>query len=780
MKRNRTILLLAAATAALLIAAVQVDLFDRWERDVYDIFCRIGTEEGKQHDLIQVIAIDQTTLDWGNWYHENYEQINPENSHKFIWQWDRAVYDIIAQFLSQGGAHVLALDMDLSSPYPSGDASGDEALAMSTLFSNAEGGGKPYLIHTLNLLESPDPRKQAIGLSEAMEACLHGGAIAVEGAKESGLPFDRSDTGRYYDQILPYGKILQHFKGQESLLRLGGVMAQPDSDAVIRRVRPLVTYRGRTYPSLGLAAVLAHIESEDGPGSGKVTVDGDELIVTRTRTGKEQRLPLTPSGDILIRWGDSGRETGNPDDDYFRTIPAHRIVRASLASQGMLTLDGSKEEILEPDDFAGKIVFLGTTTPGLHDLKATPVSEDYPGVKVHAALAEALLQGRAIKRLGAGWRSGLAALAGLLALAATLYVRSGFLKIAASLLLAVLLVVAAVLLFLDASLWIDLVTPLAGVAAAFSAGTTYNYFTEGRRSREVTQMFQHFAPPQVVKRLMVNPEELHTRGEIVEVTSFFSDIRSFTALSNTPEMRRDPGKLTDHLNDYLTEMTQAITDCGGTVDKYIGDAVVAIFGAPLPLENHSREACRAALECQRRLDLFNAAAEKKGLPAFVTRIGLYTGTATVGCVGSRERYSYTAIGSAVNFASRLEGVNKTYGTLILAGGDLAGRAKETIRFRLLDRIRVPGLEEGAPPLEVHEVVATTDDDDPLSSEFRALFAEARQLYNDGKFRDAAGKFGFLFDKYEDMPSRALAERCRFFSDSPPEEDWNGVYRIISK
>ncbi len=767
--------------AALMVVIVQLSLFDRWERDIYDIFCRMGTEEDKQHDIIQVIAIDQYTLDWGNSHFEAYASDEDMSPHIVIWQWDRAVYDIIIQFLTQGGATVFALDMDFSSPYPSGDASGDESLAISTMFANVEGGGKPYVIHTLNLLETADERKAAIDLSEEKRRYLEGSAIAVEGAEESGLPFDRSDQGTYYDQILPYDTILEHFAGQESLLRLGAVIAQPDSDSEIRRARPFATYRGRHYPSLGLAAVLAHIESEDGPGSCKVAVEDDELVVVRTRSGVEQRVPLTPSGDILIRWGDTGRESPDPDEDYFRTIPAHRILRSFLASQGKLVdLDATKEKVLEPADFKGKIVFLGTTTPGLHDLKATPISENYPGVKVHAAVAEALLEGRAIKRLGAGWRSVLAAMAGLLALAATLLVRSIPLKIAASLILAVLLILAAGLLFLQASLWIDVVAPLAGVAVAFSGGTTYNYFTEGRRSREVTQMFQHFAPPQVVKRLVANPSEIHMRGEIVEITSFFSDIRSFTSISNTPEMRQDPAKLTDHLNNYLTEMTRAITDCGGTVDKYIGDAVVAIFGAPLPLENHAREACRAALECQKRLDEFNVRAGEKGLPAFVTRIGLFSGTATVGCVGSRERYSYTAIGSTVNFASRLEGVNKAYGTLIMAGGPLVDQAEGSIRFRRLDVVRVPGLEEKAPPLEIHEVLTALDDDDPLPPDLRTLFEEARQLYNEAKFGEAAERFDFLFDKYEDRPSRALAKRCRIFSESPPEDGWNGVYRIISK
>ena len=284
----------------------------------------------------------------------------------------------------------------------------------------------------------------------------------------------------------------------------------------------------------------------------------------------------------------------------------------------------------------------------------------------------------------------------------------------------------------------------------------------------------------MVQHLISHPEALFTRGEKRDITVFFSDIQSFTSISNTPEMRENPERLTDHLNAYLTEMTHAITDCGGTLDKYIGDAVVAIFGAPLPLENHALAACQAALECQRRLESFNKNAAESGTPAFVTRIGLYSGEATVGCVGSLDRFSYTAIGSTVNFASRLEGVNKVYGTLILAGDSTYQMAGESIQSRYLDEIRVPGLVEDAPPIGVYQVLAKGEETNPLDKEVLIDFERARSLYGDLRFGEAADLFDKISKKIGDRPSLVFLDRCSQFAETPPVPDWDGVFRIDSK
>ena len=786
MKKTAFVIALIFAIGAATVLAVLFGLFDKWEMDAYDVLCRAGTKSNPQSDRISIIMIDESTLAWCRHYYlashagrDAPDREKPDPAHIFNWPWDRSVYDLIIQFLAMGGAKVLALDMDFSSPYPSGDESGDHTLGLTTFMQNTY--GDPYVIHTLNFETAAVPGVETVTLSNLEKACLAGSAVAIGGWKKSGLPFGRSDFGTYCNPILPYRAILEQFRGKEKDLRLGAVCTQPDFDSLFRRARPFVCYRDLCYPSLGLAAALAYIEGTDGKGTYRLGITGRRLLFEETKRAKKICIPLTRSGDILIRWRDDGREDPTSlDAGHFRTYPAHRVLRSYLDSAGLLKERISDKERLDPKAFKDRIVFLGANAAALHDLKGTPISEDYPGVKIHAAVAETFLDGRAISHPAPWIRALAAAAAAIAALLVTLLVPSHLLKFTGILVLAFLYAAGAAVLFLQASTWLNVVTPLLGVFLAYSGGTTFNYFTEGRRSREISGLFQHFAPPDVVSQLIADPARLTTKGEIRDITSFFSDIQGFTSLSNTPMMRKDPGLLTEHLNSYLTEMTHSITDCGGTLDKYIGDAVVAIFGAPLAIETHAREACRAALACQRRLEAFNAAAETQGLPPLVTRIGLYSGDATVGCVGSLDRFNYSAIGSTVNFASRLEGVNKSYGTLVLAGGPTARGAGEGIFFRFLDRVRVPGVAGDAPPLEIFQVLAEKGEKSPLPADLLDKFAQARDFYGSRRFEEAAALFDKLRKKYGDKPSNVFYERCLIYVRTPPPPEWDGAFKIATK
>jgi len=778
MKRRTAILIFTGLVALLLILLVTINFFERWEHDVYDLLTRAGTEETAQSDLVSIIMIDKSTLDWGRDYYLKYKD-EDERAYLFNWPWNRLVYDMIIQYMANDGARALAFDFEFSNPYSQDGLNGDSALGAGTCFQNEE--GNPFVIHTINFTAYQNARSDLPEFSALQKACLEASAITIAGAEESALPFGRTGDGPYQEAFLPYSGILQEFDGAEEYLRLGAVCVQPDSDSVIRRVRPLVSFGGHHYPSLGLAAALAAIESAEGAKSWELAVEGSALLLDWKSRGEEIALPLTPTGDVLIKWRDNGEEDlTSLDAGYFKVYPAGRVFCSMLEDQGMPAEGIDKSTFLEPGIFKDKIVFLGANAPGLYDLKATPVSENYPGVKVHAALAESILSGEAINRLGQWARALFAASLAAAAALITFLVRLNMLKLVSILGMALVYVAGAAWLFLGAGIWLDTIAPLFGIALAYSSGTTYNYFTEGRRSREISRMFKHFAPPAVVQHLISNPDALFTRGEKRDVTVFFSDIQGFTSISNTPEMRENPERLTDHLNAYLTEMTHAITDCGGTLDKYIGDAVVAIFGAPLPLENHARAACQAALECQRRLDEFNAKAVEAGDPALVTRIGLYSGEATVGCVGSLDRFSYTAIGSTVNFASRLEGVNKAYGTLILIGDSTFDMAGEAIQSRFLDKIRVPGLVEEAPPIGVYQVLARAEETNPLDKEVLIDFERARSLYGESRFGEAADLFDKISKKTGDRPSLVFLDRCSQFAESPPPQDWDGVFRIESK
>ncbi|MHC4945108.1 MAG: CHASE2 domain-containing protein [Planctomycetota bacterium] len=763
--------------------------FDPWERAVYDAFCRTMVEEDQTSDSISLILIDTKTLEWGMDYYESYKAVTgseggaPEGygaDTMFLWPWKRSVYEILIHFLAQGGARVVVFDMVFDTPHPSGDLDSDLTLGYSTLLMNEE--GKTFVLHTLNFRASEKPPEDPLDDLEAR--CLRAASITVEGIEASPFPFHRSDEDYYYDPILPYRAMVEEIvdavEGRGGLLRLGAVSAQVDPDSMIRRARVLTRFRDWTFPSLGLAAVLAFWESHGGPGTVNLTVNGDSLVLQRAAQATPVRLPLTPSGDILVHWKDTGLESYE-GEGRFKTYPAYQVLLSALEDHRFLDemANDPKTFRVDPSEFKDRIVFIGANALGLYDLKATPISENYPGVKVHAAVVENLLEGDPIERMPLSGRAALLVGVTLLTFLATLLIRKASFQFMVTAGLMVVYVLLAMKLFTSWLLWVDTIAPLAGIVVAYTGGITYNYFKEGRHKREITRMFRHYVPADVVDQLVARPEALNTRGVRVQITVLFSDIRGFAALSNTPEMRDNPDRLTEHLNEYLTEMTEAIHACGGTLDKYIGDAVVAFFGAPLPMENHAREACRAALACQERLVPFNEQAKLKGLPEFYTRIGLFTGEAMVGNVGSKVRLSYTAIGSTVNFGARLEGVNKTYGSRILAGAPTIRMAGEAIVTRFIDLVRVPGVVDSAPPLEIYQVLAEADRFEKEQARLKIRFDEAMAAYKAGRFEEALPLFEQCRQEFDDPPSGTFVERCRGFIDNPPEA-WDGVWRIESK
>jgi adenylate cyclase len=764
-------------------------VFNPWERAVYDTFSRLLKEEDQVSDKVSLILIDTKTLEWGKDYFERFERITGRGAENresygedtmFLWPWKRSVYEILIHFLSQGGARAVVFDMVFDTPHASGDLGSDLTLGYSTLLQNEE--GKTYVLHTLNFRASEKPPKDR--LNDLEKRCLDAASIEVRGIEDSALPFHRSDEGLYYDPILPYRAMVEEIVDAlgvgDGLLRLGAVSAQVDPDSMIRRARVLTRYGDWTFPSLGLAAVLAYWESMDGAGTVNVAVEDDHLVLERGAQVAPVRLPLTPSGDILVHWKDTGLESYE-GEGRFKTYPAFRILLSALDDPRFL--EAMAENLgsfrVDPEAFRDRIVFIGANAPGLYDLKAVPISENYPGVKVHATVVENLLEGDPIARMSLSGRIAFLLGATLLTFLTTLFVRKAAYQFLAAAGLFIACFLLARTLFSSALLWMDTVAPLAGIVTAYIGGITYNYFREGRHKREITRMFRHYVPADVVDRLVARPEDLNTRGERVTITVLFSDIKGFTTLSNTPEMRENPDRLTEHLNEYLTEMTQAIHDCGGTLDKYIGDAVVAFFGAPLPMENHAGEACRAALACQERLVPFNEQARRKGLPEFHTRIGLFTGEAMVGNVGSKVRLSYTAIGSTVNFGARLEAVNKAYGTGILAGAGTIRMAGEGIIARFIDLVRVPGVVESAPPLEIYQVMAEAGRLEGEKARMKTRFDEAMAAYKAGRFDEALPLFEACLRDFDDPPSGTFVERCRGFIDTPPEA-WDGVWRIDVK
>jgi adenylate cyclase len=289
----------------------------------------------------------------------------------------------------------------------------------------------------------------------------------------------------------------------------------------------------------------------------------------------------------------------------------------------------------------------------------------------------------------------------------------------------------------------------------------FSYATEGRQKQAIRTMFSHYMSDEVISHLLANPEKVRLGGERRRLTLFFSDLAGFTGLSEF----LPPEELVQLLNEYLTVMTDIILEEQGTVDKYEGDAIMAFWGAPLPMEDHALRACRAALRQQAALESLNRQFQEKGLPWLRCRIGLHTGDAVVGNLGSKKSFDYTVIGDTVNLASRLEGLNKFYGTAVMASETTVQECGEALEFQELDRVAVKGR---ATPVAVFTAMAFKGELAPLQSQAAKAFDTGLKLYRQARFNEAVTAFQQALEHWPDFtPSQIFLQRCQQWQSFPP-------------
>ncbi|HET9553896.1 MAG TPA: adenylate/guanylate cyclase domain-containing protein, partial [Anaeromyxobacteraceae bacterium] len=450
----------------------------------------------------------------------------------------------------------------------------------------------------------------------------------------------------------------------------------PDADGVIRRYHVLASAGGSTFPSLGVA-LLARVEGRDGSPAPVVPVGvAGSRVLVGVRVGRYD-----------IATDDYGRTPLGYYGGYrdFPTISATDLIHGRVP----------------PERLAGRIAVVGTTAPGTWDQRVTPFDDIAPGVITHATFVENVLHGQLLER--SQWvvlGEVLMMVAASVALA-FLFSRVSSLA-AAPALLAVMAIWAAisVLALRRFNLVLASGLPLLQVLSMFLAATTYRFFSEEKEKRKARERFSRFLAPAIVDEVLAQEGSLRLGGEKRELTALFADIRGFTTISE----QLDPHVLLEVLNQYLTPMTDIIVSGHqGTLDKYIGDASMAFWGAPRPQPDHALRSCKAALAMLEELDRLRAGWRAQGLPDIDVGIGLNTGPMSVGFVGSQDRfYNYTILGDAVNLASRLEGANRPYGTRVIIGPETFAQVRGEVVVRELDLVRVKGKRE---PVRIYELLA---------------------------------------------------------------------------
>jgi adenylate cyclase len=321
---------------------------------------------------------------------------------------------------------------------------------------------------------------------------------------------------------------------------------------------------------------------------------------------------------------------------------------------------------------------------------------------------------------------------------------------------------------------LDMVAPQLALWLGFAAAAAYNYAVEGRQKRYIQGAFSRYLSPEIVARIAANPKMLALGGERREVTVYFSDIEGFTTISE----KLEPEALTRLMNRYLGEMTDTILASGGTLDKYIGDAIMAFWGAPVPSADHALAACRTALANQKRLMELAEEFTRLGYPPVRARIGLNSGPAIIGNMGSALRFSYTALGDTVNLSSRLEGANKAYGSYILISESTRTGAGDAVETRELDYVMVKGKHK---PIRVYELLGLAGETDGRLLGKARAFEAGLALFRARKFDEAEASFvAFLAEFGADHASGVYVARCRHYREQTPAADWNGSYALTEK
>ncbi len=518
----------------------------------------------------------------------------------------------------------------------------------------------------------------------------------------------------------------------------GLVYPEADPDGKLRRTRFAYTDGTNAYVTLAVA-LAADLLGADA----LVLSPGQLRLGTRT-------LPIDADGSAAL--------------DYQGTIGQRFDARSLLAVvDDSVRREHRQPPLLGPEFFRGKVVLIAGFAVGTFDMKATPFDGATVGVVKPATELAGLLGGRFITRAPV-WATAL--LAFLVALGSALLIlgtRSVWVEAAWPLTAPVLLFVATGWLLVSAKLHVALVAPVLATSMASLAAVAANHLFADRERARVKAMFSRYLSPQVVDQLVAQPELPRLAGEQVEVTAFFSDIKGFSTFSE--RFAQDPQGLVRVLNTYLTRVSGVLLKHGACLDKYIGDAVVCLFGAPLRTEDHALRACAAALEVQTEVERIRTEFAAQGLPDVYTRVGLNTAVMFVGNFGSEQLFNYTAMGDGMNLASRLEGANKPYGSRILIGPRTQALVAQAFETRELDRVRVAGKHEA---VSIHELLCRKGELPPLRQKVCTLYAEGLGLWRAARFAEARDVFaGAVALDPDDAPSRALLARCDRCLAAPP-------------
>ena len=518
--------------------------------------------------------------------------------------------------------------------------------------------------------------------------------------------------------------------------------ATPDPDGILRRVALLINYKDQIYPSLALATLM------EAAGEHNILLKLDTQGTESLRFGGTV-IPVDRAGQLLINYRGGG--------GAFPYISAVDIIEGKLA----------------PGSLDGKLAFIGTSAAGLKDLRATPFTSVYPGVETHATIVDNILTQDFISIPDYAPAVELFAtiLAGICITLLVAWARAVWLLLPLAG-MAFGMWEGSAYMMSSARVYISPLYAYIILAANFAFLTLLKFWREEKQKKFIHGAFSHYLAPAVIKQIYDSPESLSLQGQEKEVTVMFSDVRGFTTMSE----KLTPTQVTDLLHDYLTPMTHVITSNMGTLDKFIGDAIMAFWNAPVDVPEHQKKAMNSALQMFEHLKTLNEGFQEKFGLTIRIGVGLHCGRVRVGNMGSADLFDYTLIGDNVNLTSRLESLTKYYGQILLVSQAMKEACGDDYAYVEMDCVRVKGKNE---PITIY--TAMTHEACKAKEADFSRYEEALALYKAMRFGEAADVFAELKAKgFEEVLCAMYEERCLHLKEEPPGEGWDGVYTHKTK
>lgn len=668
------------------------------------------------------------------------------------WPWPRNTVARMVHNLGTGGAKVIGLDI---------------------VFAEADRTSPKNFVDELHLLlptQLPPKTLAELKAKESLDHDLALGKALAATPSVLGYVFQTQDDGLKNQTDVPFPSgatrlapssiryedisLLRAYRAITNVAAVAQAQSEgffnvfPDASGMVRKVPLFMMMDGIPYPSLALEMLRL------GLGAQETTIQ-----VSRQGQANPKNILGVAMDSTFIPTDEKGQITIN----YRGPNHIYPYLSASdiLAGKNL-------------DRVQGKYVLIGTSAAGLLDLRATPFSNTYPGVEVHATIIDNILNHDPFTHdifteIGITYAL---LLVGGLGLSALLTYASPLLGGLGGLLLVAGTLVGNYLFFFSHGQLLGLSYPLLTILTIFLVVTLFNYFFEGQKKRFISSAFGHYVSPQIVHQLMEHPERLSLQGEQKNLTVFFSDIRGFTSLSE----KMTSEELGRFMNEYLTAMSNIVLESKGTVDKFIGDAVMAIWGAPLEDADHAANCVRAAFKMRQRLETLQEDWNKRGLPDVAIRIGINTGIMSVGNFGSDQRFDYTVMGDSVNLASRLEGANKAYGTGIIISEYTKAALGEGFYCRMLDMVRVKGKNV---PVLIYEPLCEGEPAPELRKATES-FTKALEHYANREFQEATEIVQDLNAAAPSQLYNLYLDRLAHYQKEPPPPDWDGMFTFTCK